>query len=228
MAIETEAIDMSFSPDISQKLSILEKTLRLTELHDPDLIDIENIQHLASNLGYNLNVKRNEVGGFGEFFGTPTLEQQATSATDSNRYLRFMTSNLPNIYKIKTTEADIQLMLYSFGLVGDLVKYCTDSYLTTEEGGFWRADFEKDLSRIPNTYFITPHFALVVEVDESTDLILDTAKRSAVIRAIESVRPINTVFRNLTGHITRQYDVQVNMATRFTRYIRIPKTDDEI
>ena len=208
-------------PDDSGTISILEKSQRLTELQDPDLIDIENIQHLASNMGYNISLNRDEVGGFGASFGTPDSKLQALSGEDQNRYLRFMTSNLPNIYKIKTTDSDIQIMLYTFGLVGNLIKYFTDTYKKITEGGKWVADYSKKLEEVPTTYYPTPHFAIVIETDKSDDLILDTSKRSSVIRAVESIKPVNTVFKKLAGHVTRHFDVYVSMKTRMRRYIRI-------
>lgn len=208
-------------------ISILEKSQRLTELQDPDLIDIENIQFLASNLGYNINVNRGEVGGFGTSYGTPDAKTSALAEGDQNRYLRFMTSNLPDIYKIKTTDSDIQVMLYSFGLVGDLIKYYTDNYKSTIDGGKWIADYSKTLHEIPNTFFPTPHFSIVIEIDSSDDLSKDAQKRSAVINAVESLRPANTVFRKLAAHANRTLTNYVSMKTRFVRYIRIPKSEAE-
>jgi len=75
-------------------MSILEKVNRLTELHDPDLIDLEYIQYFANNLGYNVNVNRSQFGNGGT---------DANSEEELNRYLRFMVRNLPSWYKIKTT-----------------------------------------------------------------------------------------------------------------------------
>jgi hypothetical protein len=222
---DVEQIEISQSSDASNKISTIEKVHRLTELKDPDLIDIEYIQYFAANMGYNIDVYRSEVGNIGSDLGIYDERAQysnsATSASDVNKYLRFMVSNLPNWYKIKATDSAVKVMLYSFGLVGDLIKYYTSNYLEPSNGGQWKADYEGDLSQIPKNYFITPHFALRIYVDSSSDLITDTSKRASVIRAIQSIQPINTVFRNLSGYVSRSFHTQVQMDVRLSRYIRI-------
>jgi hypothetical protein len=220
-ATDVETVLTGITSDADQSISILEKAYRIADLHDPDLIDIKYIQYFAKNLGYNVNVSRNEVGGIGASFGNFDTDNTSTSGTDADRYLRFMVSNLPSWYKIKTTDSAIEVMLYSFGLVGDLIKYYTENYLDADNGGKWQIDTDKTLASVPTSYYTTPHFALLIEVDESDDLITDVNKRSSIIRAIDSVRPINTVFRSLVGHCSRDFHVQVQMDTRLTRYIRI-------
>lgn len=203
----------------AQKISILEKVHRLTELHDPDLIDIEFIQFFAANLGYNVNVSREEVGvsGTTDTFGT-TEFGGACSAADINRYLRFVVRNLPTWYKIKTTRNSIKVMLYSFGLVAEVLEYFTDSYLPTSAGGKWILDQQGDLSTIPDNFFPTPHFAVSVDFDASEDISTDIQRRQKVIRAIESIRPINTVFRKLVGYVNRVLNIEVGGYVRMTRY----------
>lgn len=204
-------------PTSAQKISILEKVARLTELHDPSLIDIEYIQFFAANLGYSINVSRDEVGvsGTTENFGTDF--QGACSATDINKYLRFVVENLPTWYKIKTTRNSMKVMLYSFGLVGDLIEYFTDNYKQTSAGGQWRAYVNGDL-QINNDWFPTPHFAVYINFDLSTDISFEVARRTKVVRAIESIRPINTVFRRLIGYVSRRFDLEVACYMRATRY----------
>jgi hypothetical protein len=131
----------------------------LTELHDPDLIDIEYIQHFASNLGYNIDIYRNEVGisgtgtlGFGDF------GEDSSLATDSEKYLRLMISNLPNWYKIKSTNNAIKVMLYSFGLIGDIVEYYSNNYLPIAEGGLWRLNANHDINEIPKNLILTASY----------------------------------------------------------------------
>jgi len=203
----------------AQKISILEKVARLTELHDPDLIDIDYIQFFASNLGYNVNVSRDEIGNSGtnDNFGTTEFAGEC-SAVDINRYLRFVVRSLPSWYKIKTTNNSIKVMLYSFGLIAELKEYFTDSYLPSSEGGKWRTDDAGDLSQINNNWFPTPHFLIRVNFDESSDVSFDIQRRQKVIRAIESIRPVNAVFKGLEGYVVRQMDLQVGVYMRATRY----------
>jgi len=212
----------------AQKISILEKVKRLTELQDPDLIDIEYIQFFAANLGYDINISRDEAGvsGTASSFGL-TEFGGSCSAADINHYLRFIVRNLPTWYKIKTTRNSIKVMLYSFGLVGDLVEYFTKDYgdATVDNFARWRVDFNNDLAEIPSDWFPTPHFAVKIDIDASSDISFDVDRRDKVIRAIESVRPINTVFRTLFGYFQRIMEIYVFVRPRFTRYIQIKPTD---
>ena len=207
-------------PTSAQKISILEKVARITELHDPSLIDIEYIQFFASNLGYSVNVSRDEVGVSGtttESFGT-TEYQGDCNESDINRYLRFVVENLPTWYKIKTTRNAVKVMLYSFGLVGDLIEYFTDNYKQTSDGGSWRADFSGNLNEIDNDWFPTPHFAIYIDFDLSSDITFELQRRNKVVRAIESIRPINTVFRRLVGFVIRRFDFEAACYMRSSRY----------
>lgn len=196
----------------SRKISILEKIYRLTELHDPDLIDIEYIQFFAKNLGYDVNINRAEIGtNLGD------LTNQDSSAVsgvcdnfDRDKYLRFVVRNLPTWYKIKTTDNAIKVMLYSFGLIGDLIEYWSNDYDVN-----WKLDQEGNLDNIPDNYFNTPHFAVQIDIDESVDAIsLDWDRRQKVLNAIESVRPINTVFKRLIGYADRDYTIFIDANTR--------------
>ncbi|MCA1920516.1 MAG: PKD domain-containing protein, partial [Flavobacterium piscis] len=174
----TEPSSMSL-PTSAQKISILEKINRLTELHDPSLIDLEYIQFFANNLGYSVNVGRDEIGvrGTAGNFGLTEFGGMC-SAADVNRYLRFVVENLPTWYKIKTTRNAIKVMLYSFGLVGEIIEYFTDSYKEISAGGKWRADYEGNLQYIDNNWFPTPHFAVFVDHEMSSDISFEIERRN--------------------------------------------------
>jgi hypothetical protein len=102
-------------------ISILEKINRLTQLFDPWLMPIELVQFYAQNLGYDVGLNREQI---------PTLVNvdPEEAKIEQNKYLRFMVSQLPEWYKVKTTRPSLKTMLYSFGLVGDVVYYYTKTY----------------------------------------------------------------------------------------------------
>jgi hypothetical protein len=225
--VDTEATDAEQiivdwpvnSVSASPKISILEKVYRLTELHDPDLIDLEYIQYFAKNLGYNVNVYRDELGISGTYASSISANSACTD-NETNRYIRFVVQNLPTWYKIKTTRNAIKVMLYSFGLVGDILEYYTSNYKSYPEGK-WKIDSETDLRNIPDNWYPTPHFALIVNLDTSTDISFDLSRRDKVIRAIESIRPINTVFKRLVGYAKRTFELTTAAWIRMTRYTDI-------
>ena len=203
------------------KISISEKIDRITELQNPDLIDLEQLQYLANNLGYNVDLNRGDLG-----ITIPTELSADTSADEVGKYLRFVVENLPEWYRTKTTRSSVRTMLLSFGIVGDITTYYTKNYLPESQGGIWTSeDYDlkgSELTNIPNSFYPTPHFTLWADLDQSTSsLIWDFEKREQLIRAIDSIKPINTVFRNLSAFVKRYVNVKVAAWARFNRYIRI-------
>lgn len=200
------------------KISILEKINRIKELHDPDYIDIEYIQYFANYLGYSVDVNRGELGVLADADSEDPCVQE-----DSKRYLRFIISNLPNWYKIKTTDNAIKIMLYSFGLVGDLVTRFTNDY-RLDNGTNWinfreGRDSYEDVS---SDFYLTSHFVVSIELDESvTNFSLNNVTRFNVLNAIESIRPANTVFDRILGHVTRAETITIYPMTRKRLFLKM-------
>lgn len=197
----------------SPTISILEKIKRLTYLHDPDLIDIEYIQRLANLMGYNIETNRENVGVFSLSSSDAEVDwDDVINDSDTKRYLRTVIQNLPNWYKIKTTDNAIKILLYSFGLVGDLIyRWTSDEIAGTRNhptsGGYgndrslwFNVDREKSFtaqtSSMPSNYFPTPHFYVRI-LQDNTPSNWQT-NLDQIIRSIESIRPINNVFDGLS------------------------------
>lgn len=223
------ATDTPITPDISylsyetpstNDMSIVEKIKRLPELHDPELIDIEHIQYLANTVGYDVNINRGEIGTY--------LNDEIGELSGSNleKYLRFIVLSLPHWYKAKTTENAIKFLLYSFGIIADISYYYTDSYLPESQGGKWRVSdytmLKQTVEDLPNNFYPTPHFIIWQDLDLSeSELQWDLNKREQIINAINSVRPINTVFRTTGAYLKRSYEVKVTGHTRWHLYRKI-------
>lgn len=175
------------------KIGLLEKIHRLSETHDPEYVDIEFIQMLASTLGYDVDLNSAELGVLQGQDPNDVCVQE-----DMNRYLRFVVQNLPNWYKLKTTRDSIRIVLYSFGLVGDLITLWTKNYSTNDEDWLFFKDGIDDISTIPSDYFPTPHFAITIKINESS--IINEETRKSLIKAINSIRPVNTVFDSILGY----------------------------
>lgn len=210
--------------DTDPRISILEKVKRIAELHDPESIDIEYIQYFAKYLGYNIEISRDEVGGFGTF----GVESIVCSASDTERYLRFMVGNLPNWYKIKTTRDTIRILLYSFGLISDIATYYTENY--NPDFTKWKPDITDDLANIPDTWYPTPHYSVKIDIDQSMSQTIPAGESllgllikqgDRIIKAVESVRPVNDVFHKLMGYTTEDMDIYIGANSRFRRYMRI-------
>lgn len=188
-----------YEQDNRPKISILEKINRLTELHDPDLVDTEYLQYFANYLGYSVDVNRGELGILEDASASDPATQE-----DIKRYLRFVVSNLPNWYRIKTTRNAVKVMLYSFGLIGDILQLFTKDY-KPDDGTNWRVfreDQDGDINLMPSDYYPTSHFTILIDLDQSlTEISFTESARQNVFKAVNSVRPANTVFEGITGYL---------------------------
>ena len=177
-------------------VSILKKIEQIGDLHDPQLMDVEYLQHYADFLGYDLTMNKGELGNISS--GLVGGENYVDSV-DSDKYLRFVVENLPNWYKIKSTRNAIRIMLFSFGVVGDLFTLFTNDYDKN-----WlneRSDDNISIgSEIPDGYYPSPHFSVGVNLRETTPTWLKNS--NTILNSIESIRPINTVFERFVGYYT--------------------------
>lgn len=211
----------------SNKISMVEKIKRLADLKDPDVMDNRFLSHFASNLGYDVNINRSELGNL-----ALANDSSADVNAEADAYMRFAIRNLPLWYKIKTTRNSLKMMLYSFGMVGDISSYYTNNYLPEKDGGRWIVpDYSMtndSLVNVPDEFYPTPHFAVWVDLDVSENaLSWEYAKRNQIVSAIESVKPVNTVFRKLGAYTKTNMELLASMQTRFhSRYIKIPCNGD--
>ena len=126
-------------------------------------MDTEYLQFYADFLGYNLTPNRGEIGNI-----TNGVSSNGTYIDDeeSKKYLRFVVENLPNWYKIKSTRNAVKIMLFSFGIVGDLFTQFSNDYDKN-----WLYDREGDQSsigtQIPPGFYPTTHFSLAINLRET-------------------------------------------------------------
>jgi len=203
------------SSTVDQKISILEKIHRLSDLHDPSVIDDAYIQFFARFMGYNIDITRPDIGGF---FGTFGDDNQVFSASENAKYLRFMVESLPSWYRIKATNDMIRIMLYSFGLVGDIITFYSNDYDKN-----WKLDYGGQLQRIPSTWYPTPHFGVIVNTDTSTNNIMfDVQQGNRIINAIQGVKPMQMVFRGLIALTTvGPLKVYVGANYKVSNYVKV-------
>lgn len=209
------------------KISILEKINRLTWMHDPDLIDIDYIQFFANYLGYNINITRGDIGNLANAdlnsLNTNGLDPSVNIADSevAQRYLRFAVRNLPNWYRLKTTRDSIKIMLFSFGLVGDILTKYTSDYT---DGGYANDDSKWKrlddrfsnppyINQIPKDWYPTPHFTIAIDYDNSPPNWFKQIPM--ILESIENIRPVNTVLDEISAIIKRKAQtIQVRANSR--------------
>jgi hypothetical protein len=188
-----------FEDENDLSISILKRIEKIKDFHNIDKIDSEYLQLVANYLGYNVDINLGQLGILTEDNVNDPIIQE-----DVRKYLRFIVSALPEWYKIKTNEECIKILLFSFGLVGKTITKWTKDYsefITYKEG--------YDDQDIIKGAYQTSHFTVLLDIDQSVEnLSTDTGSNIAVKNAIDSVRPINTVFDGLTGWQERYNSVQ--------------------
>lgn len=197
-------------------ISILEKIKRIADLHDPELIDVEYINYFASYLGYSLDFTSDSLVSI--LNSDPNYASLTDEEKEMNRqdYLRFIVSNIPHWYRIKTTDNALNIIMYSFGIASQVKQYFTKDYTD-----FTDFRYQSSGVVIPNDYYETPHFTTLINLDETVENITnDLTKLDAIVKAINSVRPINTVFSGLTGYVNRimqpyYLDVKTSMTLHY-------------
>lgn len=180
-------------------ISILEKIKRIGDLHDPELIDAEYINYFASYLGFSLDFTSDTLVNILNTDPNYALLTEEGKEIARQDYLRFIVTNIPSWYRIKSTNNALNILMYSFGIAAQIKQYYTDNY-----NNFTRYRQQSSGTIIPNTFYETPHFTVYTDLDASESSVAnDVTKLDAIVNAVNSVRPINTVFDGITGYVTR-------------------------
>lgn len=193
-------------------ISSLKKIERLSSLHDADTIDIEYIQFLSSFMGYDIDVNRADIGSFrfdlSEVDADDVNEEELCEfQLVENEYLRFVVRNLPNWYRIKTTNDSIRIALFSFGVVGQVRTMFTNDYNLNwfSEDKKDNVDISVEFGENRLDYFPSPHFIITVDVKLTPPQWTNNIGR--VKNSVNLIRPINTVFDDISA----RYDMDTTM-----------------
>lgn len=192
-----------------RKLSVLDKIQELREIKDPRLVDIEFINDIAEYLGYriDLNISDFKPSGNENFDIKSDLKYDSTDPRyvdneEIRRHIRYMVKTIPHWYKIKSTENSLKILLYSFGLVGRIVKLASDDYDQN-----WKAwDTPDDTSSYPG-YYPTKHIRLEI-ISNSVDIDIVLKNIAKLTKALDGVRPIDVVLHELS--VALEHDVDFN------------------
>ena len=150
-----------------EALSILEKIESLKTLQDAWEIDFEYINHFAKYLGFKININTDDFSS--NIYGKPFIELDSDEQEVIKKHVRQFVKTLPSWYRIKSTKNSIRAMLYSFGLVSDIIEKYTLDYNST--GINWIDVPLDDTQTLPPGYYPTPHFGISVEVGNYAETI---------------------------------------------------------
>lgn len=199
--------------------SILEKIDRLKNFKDADVIDADYFQYFANHFGYEVDINKGSVGEF----------SLNGSTDDIDAYIRCSLKNIPNFNRLKTCEDAIQVTLFSFGIVAELLYLWTNDYEHT-----WYQESRSDpinvIDEIPDAtppYYPTPHFR--ISVNYTRTLPTWTNNYDNIIKVFNNIKAINTVLSGLSGYfeVIAQSSSDVDalgyaIAVRLEGHIEVP------
>lgn len=181
---------MYYNKSTGCNISILEKINKLKDFKDIDALDSDYFQFFADHFGYEVNVNRESIG----LFSTSGSEKEIDD------YIRLSLKNLPNFNRLKSSEDAISIMLFSFGVIADIVYLWTNDYDKNWKGES-RYNNINVRAEIPDTnppYYPTSHFKLAVNYSQTPPNWISNFDK--IIAIIDTIKPINTVFKEFSGY----------------------------
>ncbi len=195
------------------KLTILEKVKKLTQMHDPDLIDYEYLQFFANYIGYNIGITKDILS---------QINGEDENSDNVNKQIRQIVRELPNWYKIKSTRDAIRVMLYSFGIIGNMRQYYTNDYSNFIVNSASAIGEVSD--NVTNDSYPTPHFEIQIDLLESLPTWITQIEN--IIKLVDDVKPINVVLDRISASLYVQSSVQSTIiataAAKYHQFIYIP------
>lgn len=209
-----EGMKKSFTGVTDMKYPLVEKFERLAYIKDPNVIDYEMIEYLARYMGYDITAINGDI------------EESTVYTTEEEREmaLRRAIQNLPQYYSLKSTKSGLEMLLLTFGIVGELVTMWTrqenpyGNPYDTDPYDDMIPDYElRGLQYAENTqgkmsnFVPTPHFKIKVEIEGNFDNQLLPSDERRIVSQIERFKPINTVFDGIFRFLSTKLTATVTM-----------------
>lgn len=231
---------------VMSKVGVLEKIARIVDLKDPRLMDFKYIQYFADYLGWDMSLTLEDFSSmdiYAEKYGSLMTEDEKQEAVMT--HIRSFIENVPWWYRIKGTESAILIILYTFGLVADIIKYYTGDYSTnynnwaTADTFFNEAFYEtkavqrnetlEDFTDIPDEWFPTPHFQIRYSINDSfsgyTKIFYEAERFQKLISAIDAVKPVTTVFEGLVSLFRTKHEYMTTIYSIYVPFVSTRTTD---
>ena len=170
-------------PDMDYPLA--ERIERLAYLRDPEVIDFDLIGYLARFMGYDITALADDIRSSNVY----------NNGDEREKAIRETIAHLPQFYALNGTKAGINMLMATFGLVGDLITMWTNT--ADPYGKLVRQDevaelISKDTS---SSWVPTPHVTLdVISNDVYNSVLMGNEELLRMKEQIRRCKPINVVF----------------------------------
>lgn len=194
-------------PDMGYPLA--ERIERLAYLRDANVIDIDLIEYLARFMGYDITALADDIRSSNIYRNSDERESA----------VRETIAHLPQFYALNGTKAGINMLMATFGLIGDLVTMWTstdDPYgeLVRQDEVGARIDEDRVNGKTGASWVPTPHVQLdIIENDSFNSMLMASEEITRMKEQIRRCKPINVVFDGIR--------VVYNTSVEVTPYIHV-------
>lgn len=193
-------------PDMTYPL--VEKIERLAYLKDVNVIDFELIGYLARYMGYDITSVADDIDESNVY----------RNREEREKAIRETIEHLPQYYALGGTKPGLNMLMATFGLVGDLVTMWTNT--ANPYGELVRQDEVPD--RITNDHASgtsgsgmwvpTPHVSLDIPLNQNMpNVTIGTEDLARMREQIRVFKPINVVFDQINIVYETIFDLSVSM-----------------
>lgn len=195
--------DFKGVPDMDYPL--IEKIERLAYLKDASVIDFKLIEYLARYMGYDITAVADDINESNVY--RTTAEREAA--------LRETIAHLPQYYALGGTMPGVNMLMATFGIVGDLVTMWTNTAAPYKEllskdevDERVKADIEAGTST--GTWVPTPHVSLDIILNSNfNNILMGENDINALKEQIRRFKPINVVFDDVRLTVEANMDSKV-------------------
>ena len=210
-------------PDMGYPLA--ERIERLAYLRDPEVIDLDLIGYLARFMGYDITAVADDIRSSNIY----------RNSEEREKAVRETVAHLPQFYALNGTKAGINMLMATFGLVGELITQWTntdDPYgeLIRQDEVADRMDSDLKMGKTTSSWVPTPHVTLdILETENFNSVLLGNEELTRMKEQIRCCKPINVVFDGIRVVYDGTADIDVVIAvgeTAITDSTYIIEADD--
>jgi len=138
------------------------------------------------------------------------------SEADVEKAIRRAVQQLPQFYTLKATESGLELLMKTFGIIGELITLWTrddNAYDSFIEDYKVRSNQYNDMDNgIQSTWVPTPHFKIATNVEGNYSNTILPGDFKRLNMAIQTYKPINTVFRGVIMRLDALLKAKVSIS----------------
>lgn len=202
-------MDPSFKgvPDMGYPLA--ERIERLAYLRDPEVIDLDLIGYLARFMGYDITAVADDINSSNIY----------RNSTEREAAIRETIAHLPQFYTLSGTKPGINMLMATFGLVGDLITMWTntdDPYgkLIRQDKVHEQMDIDLANGKTTSSWVPTPHVVLdIIENENFNSVLMGNEELTRMKEQIRRCKPIQVVFDGIRVVFNGVAEVQLKLAT---------------